>query len=193
MRQQPHFHSNIVIFSGCQGDTYCCHFPRAVFGYQMQRAATKHAAITAPSRYAGGGQHLWWPGASAPSSAHRGALGQLVPRGTGSLAWWVPSPPARGVGREGSPSKQGLGRGIGAQGCVFPTRTYPAMCHPLTDAALCSPLRTLCSPQQAHAGPLKIPHTVRQMVFPQISQKHRNFPYSELPPPCSKVYNLLGM
>lgn len=27
MQQQPHFHSNITLFSGCQGDTYCCHFP----------------------------------------------------------------------------------------------------------------------------------------------------------------------
>lgn len=113
-------------------------------------------------------------GSELSSDSNRGALGQLVPWGRGSLAWWVLPPPARGVGREGSPSEQGLGRETGAQGCIFATHTHipPAVICSLT--WLCTPLlRTVSSPPQPHDGSLKIPHAIRQMGFPHISQNHQ--------------------
>lgn len=87
VRQQTHFHSNIVIFSGCQGDTYCCHFPALCLDIRCkeQQRSTQlsplHRTKPEESSPFGGPVHRLWAQLRQQPRSSRPAcpMGERVP------------------------------------------------------------------------------------------------------------------
>lgn len=167
MQQQPHFHSNITLFSGCQGDTYCCHFPVPCL-YNGCKEQPQNMELSLLHLIQTGGAAWLVPDASAPSPQRVHPTGKRVP----GLLGAVPS------------SCRGEGRGLPIQAEKLELKAESPHCMSWYGSALTS--EHWLFPTTAPAYPIKNSPSHKKSVFPKNESSLPHFLHSTLLPPCSR-------